>query len=945
MGRGAGSGLLERDRELQAIARLIEETSEGRGGLIIVDGPAGIGKTRLLEATRARAQAAGFAQLVARGGVLERSHPFGLVRALLDPVIRERAASESLGDILGVAEPLFDPEAGTHPHAATESALAMLLSLSQVVIDAAARGPLLVSVDDAHWADAESLRFLSALTGRLIDHPVLLIVAWRRHDPGASRELLGQLLIRSETHHLAPAPLSSDAVATLLRTELGAEADPAFVLAFASATGGNPFMCTELVRTLADEGLAPRAEYVGHLIGLAPEAVARSVLARLALLPEAAQRAAAALSVVEGKGAWRLVSALTELEHEVLSEAFDMLADAGVVRRDATPEFLHPMLRTAVYEDLPVSRRDHDHHRAAALLAQSGTADEDEIAAHLLLTRPRGETWVAEQLGRAAANALRQGAADAAAAYLARALEESPGGELGTTLLADLGEAESRRGESGAAATALRAARERSEDPVRRAELSIPLALALTRLGRAPEGMEVLEDAVAGLPADAVEIGQAIETEIEVIAHLNGQAGRLVRGRDLRFPRPPDAPDSAAGERLAFAGRADVAMNRGRADEASELALLALRDGELMRQEGSGIVLFFSTAIVLLYCDRLDEAERVYRDALVHAEERGRPHIAASARGFLAGVHLRRGQLGQAESAARMCLESTLGSGEILRTTFAGAFLIEALVERGELGHATRALTDLRAQDHLPDALIVNILQHARGRLRSAGGDHRGALADHLEGGRRAAEWDMHTPAVANWRSLAAAEYAALGRDDDACRYAEAGTESARRFGSPRALGMALGCEGAIRRDLDQLREAVEILRAGPARLESARALIALGSAERRNGARTQAREDLEEGLRLARVCGAVPLARAADEELTVLGSRARRVTRAGADGLTASEHRVAALAAGGYSNRQIADALVLSVRTVETHLAHCYQKLGIEGRRQIAEVLEPEIA
>jgi DNA-binding CsgD family transcriptional regulator len=939
-------GLLERERELAEIDALLAQTADGRGGVVIVDGPPGIGKTRLLEAARECSQLHSVGLRSARGGVMESEYPYGLARRLVGPLVRQRVElGEPLTTVAGAAAPLFGSAEGRLSTDHGELAVALSAALCDIVLTAAATEPLLVTVDDVHWGDVESVRFLSALATRAPDAPVLLMAAIRLPQPRANNATLAGLVAHGGACHLTPAPLSNAAVERLLADQLGMDPTPDFVSACALATNGNPFLCTELARTLSGGGMTAIDAHVERLSGLVPTAVARAVLARIALLPDESRRASAGLAVLGGRASWSLLAALTELEHDALSQSLDDLAAAAVVTRTSMPEFLHPMIRAAVYEDLPVSQRDRDHHRAAELLTCTGTADENEIAAHLLIARPRGERWVAELLGRSATRALRHGAADTAVAYLSRALEEAPDGDLVVELLGHLGDAESRRGNPHLAANALRAAMEQTRDPLRRGALAIPLGLALTRSGHADEATEILGLSVAALPHHALELGCSIETELEVIAHLSGQAGRQVRGRSRRFLAPAGTGEpSDSGQRLALAGRADEEMNRGRADQAAALALLALQDGELMRATGSGVVLFFSTAIVLLYCDHLDAAEQVYREAARHGSEHGHRSAVASAQGFLAGVHHRRGELRHAERAGRQALETANGTSDVLRTTFAGAFLLDALVELGELGRATRLLSELGAQEQLHDALITNILQHARGRLRSAAGEHRRALADHLECGRRAAEWDMQTPAVANWRSLAAEAYAILGDHEAALDHAAAGTESARAFGSPRAIGMALRVEGAIAKDTQRLQEAVAVLEQTPARLDHAHALVTLGCAQRRAGQRVLARATLGKGLRLARICGATPLARTADGELRILGSRTRRVTRSGRDVLTASEERVAALAASGYSNQQIAEALTVSIRTVETHLAHSYQKLAIIRRGQLAAILKSDI-
>ncbi len=762
----------------------------------------------------------------------------------------------------------------------------------------------------------------------------------REREPGAPRELLALLAADEATTALRPAPLSAAAVATLLHGQFGAAPDESFVVACVAATGGNPFLCVELIRTLEANGIRPTAENVARMSGYVPPGISRTVLARLARLTPAARRAAGALAVLGGEADWNVLAELAELERSELAEAFDLLGDAGVVAAGHAPAFQHSIIRMAIYEDLPTSQRDRAHRRAAQLLAAAPGADREDVAGHLILTRPGAEPWVAERLGEAGDRALAQGAAGAACRYLQRAVAEPPAADQAGALLARLAEAQSRLGDQTAAAASARAGLEATQDPVLRGALAIALSLALVRTGRSREAMTVLVDALDALPDSEAQLGRRLEAELEVIAHLSGPAGRTVRGRALRFPRTDESAPQDHSERLALASRADVEMNRGSAAEAGRLALRALDDGALMRDEGAAVVLFFPTAIILLYSDHLDEAEHAYTEALGYGRETGLPGMVATAEGFLAGVAYRRGSLREAKELARSSLSGVSVTTAPLRAIFATAFLINALVDRGELGQAARALEEFDAAGPLPDALITNIVQHARGRLRSVTGDHEAALADQLDCGRPAAEWQMDTPAVDNWRSLAAIELAALERADDAAAHAAGGTRAARAFGSPRALGAALTIEGTISGEPELLEEAVAVLDGSPALLTRARALVALGSAQRRAGQRARARETLTGGLRLARVSGAVPLAREADIELRVLGSRSRRSVRSGVDELTVSERRVAELAADGYSNQQIAEALVISIRTVEAHLARTYQKLDISGRREIAAAL-----
>ncbi len=933
--------LYEREHELSVADGAIALAAEGEGSLLLIEGPPGIGKTQLLSAVRERASGAGLAVAAARGGVLDAEHAYGATRTLLGLLVkRGREAGEEMPLITGAATWLFDPSAPPAPGRPGEPSHAVLTALCEIVLHAARTQPLLLSLDDAQWVDAETLRLLTSLARHLQEAGVLLAVGAHERGSDRARQQLAVLASDPATTALRLSPLSRHGVASLLAGALGETPDMAFVAACETATGGNPFLLTELIRTLAADRLRPIAGNVAKVSGYLPPGISRAVLARLARLTPEARRVAAALAVLGGKADWNVLADIAELDRDEVAEAFDLLDHAGVVLDGESPGFSHPIIRAAIYEDLPRHERDRAHRRAARRLAEAPGAGHEDIAAHLLAARPGGDPWVVGRLREAGDRALAQGAAETACRYLRRALAEPPPTALAGELLARLSEAHSRLGDAQAAAASAQAALDATEDPAARGQIALAVSSALVRANRPREAITVLHEAIAALPESEESLGRRMESELEVISHLSGLAGRTVRGREARFPPGADETPRDQSDRLALAGQADAEMNRGRAEEAGRLALLALDDEALLRDEGARSVLFFSTAIVLLYSDHLDEAERAYTEALGYAREAGLPGIAMAAEGFLAGVAHRRGSLRDAEDHARSALTGITVSESPLRGVFATAFLVNALVDRGELGHALRALEQTGADGALPDALITNILQHARGRLRSATGDHAAALADHLACGRRAEEWAMHTPAVENWHSLAATELAALGRREEALAHATAGTEVARAFNSPRALGAALITEGSLRGETPLLEEAAGVLEGSPARLVHAHALVALGAAERRAGRRARAREILTHGLRLARVCGAVPLAREADAELTVLGSRSRRMVRAGVAELTASERRVAELAANGLANQQIAEALVVSVRTVETHLAHTYQKLDISSRRALAGAL-----
>jgi DNA-binding CsgD family transcriptional regulator len=271
------------------------------------------------------------------------------------------------------------------------------------------------------------------------------------------------------------------------------------------------------------------------------------------------------------------------------------------------------------------------------------------------------------------------------------------------------------------------------------------------------------------------------------------------------------------------------------------------------------------------------------------------------------------------------------------------AHLVEVLVEQGEVGAAAVIADGICFDDRAATRLASNVLLCARGRARYELGRPAEALADLTTCGRYATEGGITNPAVLPWRSRAALVHLRLGDPVTARRLALDELEHARAWGAPRAVSVALRAAarvGAGSQSLDLLHEATAILESSPARLEQAHAACDLGAALRRAGRRHDARDPLRRALDAAVACGAQSLARRARDELTAAGARPRRDRIDGRLALTASELRVASLAAEGRTNREIAQSLFVTIKTVETHLRHVFGKLGISGRQDLAAAL-----
>ena len=264
--------LLERERELDQLDRAVANTLAGEPGLVLVEGPAGIGKSRLVADARRRAATSGLVVLSARGSELEREYPFGVVRQLFeprlaDPMERERCLSGAAAAAAGI----FDFSREGDDEAAGESALAALHALYWLTVNLSAEAPLLLAVDDLHWCDRTSLRFLGYLTRRLEGLPVLLVASVRPAEPGVDEALLGELTGDSLAVRLAPRPLSAGASTEVVRERLGEGVEPTFAQACHASTHGNPLFLTELLKVLEAESVPPDAAHVDVVAELGRE--------------------------------------------------------------------------------------------------------------------------------------------------------------------------------------------------------------------------------------------------------------------------------------------------------------------------------------------------------------------------------------------------------------------------------------------------------------------------------------------------------------------------------------------------------------------------------------------------------------------------------------------------------------------------------------------------
>lgn len=936
--------LLERERERGQIAAAVERAAAGTGSTLLIEGVPGIGKSALLGEAAAIADANGFTVLSASGGELEREIPFGVARQLFERTLRELPANEAQALLGGAAAPAAEAlgEAGGNDGLGgreTEAA-SVVHGLYRLTLNLAERGPLLLSIDDGQWADSASLRFAAYLSRRLRGENLLLLVASR---PDATQSgPLALLAGDPETLTLVPSSLSEQAVATMVRFRHGEQAPQEFCRACHEAGGGNPFLTTALLVALEQDAIAADDSAVDRVRAITPKAITRSVTGRLAQLPRAASRLCAALAVLGRSGELRHAAVLADADAEDAAETAEALSRAGLLAARRPLEFAHPVIREVVYGELGQARRAAMHRRAAELLAGEG-AEPEVVAMHLLECERTGDRWVAAGLREGAARALGRGAADIAADLLERALAEPPPREERAALLHALGGAEVLAGRI-AGIEHLAAAETETENLERALAIGVELAWAQGLFGQVEVAIATLERVLerAHREGAGYESVLAIEAELATVSATattdqdRGALERLAAGLD----RESDE-ELVLCACLAFARAKDCEP----AAEVAELALSTLGEGGLLSRRGPVSLALFYASMTLLACGRYEDAEREIEAALAVGRASnaiwglGSQHYLRSHLGYL------RGDLAEAELDARTSLEVAESHGYLIGIPASLSAWVLALVELGELDKAATAFGERGLNAELPPLSTFSFLLEARGRLHAARGEHAEALADLLEAGERYGAWGVRNPALGAWRSAAALSAAALGENERATELVADDVRLAREFGAPRAIGVTRGAAALLEADRDAsiagLRDACEVLAGSGAALEHARALVDLGAAVRRSGKRKDAREPLRVGLDIAVRTGATPLADRARTELEACGARPRSVVLSGSDSLTPSERRVATLAAAGRSNREIAETLFVTRKTVEYHLTGAYRKLEIDSREELAAALE----
>jgi DNA-binding NarL/FixJ family response regulator len=920
---GHGAPLVEREAELAAIGAALDAACDGDGSALLIEGAAGIGKSALADAARAEAAERGMLVLHARATEFEAEYPFGVVRQCLEQTVRRDGDRERL--LRGAAK-LAEPVLVGVPDVDVP-APGLLHGLYWLVATLADEAPVALVVDDAHWADEPSLRFLAYL-GRRIDslRAAIVIGARRADDPGgAGGPALAEIRADAGRGRLELRPLGPQAVANVLGGLADTTVDEAFATACHAAAGGNPFLLEELAHTLLADGVPFTAAAAERVETVAPSTVADSLAMTLARLGPRPTELARAVAVLGDGCALDLAGQLAGLAIAEAAAAAGDLVRTGVLADAPQLRFRHPILCGAARAALSAPELSVAHAAAADLLRARGAGPE-RVSLQLLHAAPSGDARVVSELRAAAAHATGRGAPATAVALLERALAEPPHEDQRGELLLDLGRAELELGAIAEAEEHLLEAHRSSADPITR-------GVAVTLLGSAPRD-RASQNVVIELAATTLPEVEPLDPDVALrLRALLALVGRL--------EDQPDVAGATAAE-AAFLGHLVFASlhPRASADTIADIALRSSRQVTALLEDDSVRLGFSGMSLGLIWTDRLVEAERVCDQAIAYARRRGSITDFASAMTMRANTHRRAGRLRDAEADARTALEA--GIERVWSFMRGLAPFVCTLVDRGRVDEAADALWGVVGED-IPDSPPMLPVLLGRVWVRSARREHAAAAADWEEALGRVSQRGTNAAWIEDY-AVAAEVYAAAGDSERATATAAEALSIADAWGTPGARGQALlaGARVGVSGDeaIDMLRSAVELLSQSPARFHEARARVSLGAALRRAGHRVDSREPLRDGYELARVCGAEGLAEHARSELRTSGIRLQRDAASGADALTPSERRIAEMAASGLSNPEIAQELFLTVKTIEMHLTRTYRKLDIRRRADVAQAL-----
>jgi len=932
---------LGREAETRALGEALDRVASGTPAIVLIEGEAGIGKTRLLQDALQDARGRGMQVVAGRAEELERTRPFGLLAAAFgcassspDP---RRAAIAALLATHGRGDQ--GPITVTSDPGLRFRAVDAFADLGE---ELAVSGPLVIGVDDLQWADPSSLLTLAALSRRLAYLPAALIGCLRPSPHGPELDRLAGALAAAGARHLILRGLDKDAVTDLV-TEAVAAVPGRGLLAGISGAAGNPLFVTELLGALAQEGAIKtsggRAEVAETTL---PPSLRLTILRRISFLPDDTLQALRAASILGSSFTLTDLATVAGRSALELSVALAEAVRAHVIEDDGTHlRFRHDLIRDAIYEDLPGSVRRALHREAGQRLAQSG-APALQVAEHLARGARTGDAEAIGWLTRAAREAAAT-SPDVAADLLERAIGLTGPADPGRDrLLAEQASSLMWAGRISAAKNICRTLLERGHDPSAEGPARLCLGYALVAQSRQRDALPELEQAAESPVLTDAERASARAWAAYARLSLVDLEGASATAREARSTAPADPLATS----VAMATRALVSVHRrhltGALENIDEAVSLADRSPG---RQGHRFPIHATRGVILTELDRLDEARSTLDAGRRISEELGTGWQIPNYQMFSAVTRFLAGDWDDAIAEVEASQELADDTGESYSLILGHSVLAMIYIHRNDLSRAEEAVRAARRQVGEPGPPYRALwAMWAHACLLEAGGRVADAFALLDEYRDRAAQSGLTLESRAFGVDLVRLALAS-GERERARNVAAAVAEIAKNSEIPSLTGAALHCHGLVEDDAGILHAAATAYAHGSRPLELALASEDAGTAVVRQGMTGQARPLLDQAIEIYERLGAArDLARAEAVQRGAGIRRGRRGTRGrpqiGWDSLTPTEHTIAVLVAEGMSNPQIGDRLYVSRRTVQTHLAHVFAKLDITSRAQLAALV-----
>ncbi|MEW9521740.1 ATP-binding protein [Streptomyces tubercidicus] len=922
--------LLDREVELDLAATAL---GTGKGALVLVSGPLGVGKSALLDGICALPAARKAQHLRVSAARMERGFPLAAARQLLEPALRDAspAAMARWAPVANRAHSALDAgrPIGVRP---PEPVLDSLTSLIENMAD---DQPVLIVVDELQWADLASLQWLRHLSRRLADLPVMLVCAVRDGDDLAGNPAV-QGVVERATHILRPGNLTPQDTPTLIRRYFGEAPDEAFAAACHQATGGNPLFLDCLLTDAVRRDLRPVADHAEAAAALRPATLQQRLLLRLDPQAEHVRRVARAMAVLGDEASPELLSELGEVDSSGRNHALTKLTALGLTTGTERPRYVHALVQGTVVEGIPLEERTAMHALAAELLHRAGRPAE-QVAEHLMALTAPTYPLATKVLRAAAGTAQGRGEPEVAARYLRRALMGSLPDSERAELLVDLATSE-RSFAPYAAVRHIAQAALLCDGPVQRARAVVRLAPSAFASTLLPVHGLLQETADALGPEDQLraperELALRLEARIRQSTlpdpeKLAGSVARLVG-----LGPEPKTGTVAERELLAPLIGAATFSNALPAHEVAQL-------GNRILEHEPALPTHVHTTLPLVVASLVaaDDVETLssWLDAVQeNAVGRQTPVEQALIGTEQALVSMARGRLTTGKKQALAAYELA-GAKHDEAFTVSSMTLATCAILTGDDQLVDRLLAvKYRAQE---DPYVWSGLAMLKGQSAAKKGELDTALGYFLDAGRRLEQCRWLNPALLPWASAAAFLHLYLGERKQARELSELEVERARVWGAPGPLGRALRVHSHMVEGpscTEVLREAVDVLHLSANRFELCQALLDLGA--RLGPADGRGRAALRHAYAEAVDCELPWLARRAEELL----SEAPPDREAARGQLTRAERKIAELATSGMTNQTIAKELNITCRAVEKHLTNCYRKMSIQGRVHLTAALQ----